>query len=257
VSKTLERLPDDEAFQLWYYRSLHFVGECPANLTEREQLGWLRAEFYRVLEAMRAAQPTHPLPGWDDPWAEYEYRSRIAGSPTSVSRPPNPLWDTWTVDDIIHSKLTPEEQACADELRDNYSENGVTVDDGEPIYGGPGDCGKFHLSDLASAACANAIQDADDRARAARRAGRPAPTVASSVPSRTPPTQVTSSRRAVILETVRSAPASISANAIAAAIGGRKAAVLAEVRALVQGGVLVATKGGFMGCWPPPRKNLR
>jgi biotin operon repressor len=44
---------------------------------------------------------------------------------------------------------------------------------------------------------------------------------------------------------VRSSPGPLSANAIAATIGGRKANVLHLVRQLVSEGVLVATSDGF------------
>lgn len=55
----------------------------------------------------------------------------------------------------------------------------------------------------------------------------------------------TSPRRASILEAVRSSPTPLSANAIATTVGGRKAAVLDEVRALVRDGLLVPTEGGL------------
>jgi excisionase family DNA binding protein len=55
----------------------------------------------------------------------------------------------------------------------------------------------------------------------------------------------TSTRRALILETVRSSPAPLNANTIATTVGGRKAVVLDEVRALVREGMLVPVEGGM------------
>ena len=52
----------------------------------------------------------------------------------------------------------------------------------------------------------------------------------------------TPSRRALILDAVRSSATPLSATAIATTVGGRKAAVLEEVRALVREGVLVLTE---------------
>jgi hypothetical protein len=54
------------------------------------------------------------------------------------------------------------------------------------------------------------------------------------------------SRRALILDAVRSSATPLSANAIATTVGGRKAAVLEEVRALVREGVLVSTEVGLI-----------
>ena len=65
------------------------------------------------------------------------------------------------------------------------------------------------------------------------------------VPAR-PSAPAPPSRRALILDAVRSSATPLSANAIATTVGGRKAAVLEEVRALVREGVLVLTEAGLI-----------
>jgi hypothetical protein len=83
---------------------------------------------------------------------------------------------------------------------------------------------------------------------APRRPAMPASPVPAT-PPRPPaerPAPASGSRAERILDAVRSSPSPLSANAIAAAVGGRKAVVLEEVRALVQEGALVAVEGGFI-----------
>ena len=57
---------------------------------------------------------------------------------------------------------------------------------------------------------------------------------------------VPAARQAQILQAVRSSPSPISANKVAAAVGGRKTAVLDDVRALLRVGLLIATEQGLI-----------
>ncbi len=258
-----EPLTARDADELSRLRSLPFARHCPANLTDREQLKSLRAEFMRTLKELRFAQNEFPFAeAWADPWAEFCYRRDVAAEYEDVD---------------VHELLSQAEYEEAEVLRAGYLASGFTdadIEDGAPIYRSLGDCGRKHRSMFSADACSNVRRGtlAAPRPRSVVRRNLPPkpathlqlvpparpgtgsrsvpaarePDPAHREPGAPAPASGAGSRRAEILDAVRSAAVPLSANAIVAAIGGRKAAVLAQVRGLVQDGALVATKGGFI-----------